>query len=374
MGRRLPDAASTTIGPRADGVGVKIVLIVEPNSRTRSMIRGVLAREGFEVLAAANAEEGWGQMASARAVQAIVIAEAKLEGSDGFAFCNRLRSNPRTAQVPIILMSRGSGEETEDLATRSGADDFVCKPAFAKDLLSLVQLRAGLPSQETRFRETTQKLPLATLLRAVLSGVRSGRIALDQGAGQITFRHGGAVDAYFGLSRGADALLPLLLLTEGGYTVTFSRTLVKGQFFAGLEELYGTVLPTVSKWVEADNRLSLGESLVVDFVSLRQALPDIPEAAHQIIRLFDGHRTVRDCVLASPLSEASTLATIQRLFEIGVLAPRAAVSNHGEAPAHSSQVPAREEYHNVHQLLGTEDAAPEAKAPPSLVRSALQIG
>src|SRR5260370_4449704 len=107
MGRRLPDAASTTIGPRAEGVGAKIVLIVEPNSRTRSMIRGVLAREGFEVLAAANAEEGWGQMASARAGPAIVLAEAKLEGSDGFPFCNRLRSNPRTAQRPVILTSRG---------------------------------------------------------------------------------------------------------------------------------------------------------------------------------------------------------------------------------------------------------------------------
>ena len=145
MGRSLPDAASTTTA-RADEVAAKIVLIVEPNSRTRSLIRGVLAREGFEVLAASNAEEGWGKMASARAVPAIVLAEAKLEGSDGFAFCNRLRSDPRTAQVPIILMSRGSGIENEDLATRSGADDFVCKPAFARDLLSLVQLRAGLPS------------------------------------------------------------------------------------------------------------------------------------------------------------------------------------------------------------------------------------
>jgi len=381
MGRPLPDAASTTIGSRADEVGAKIVLIVEPNSRTRSVIRGVLAREGFEVLVATNAEEGWGQMASARAVPAIVLAEAKLEGSDGFAFCNRLRSDPRTAQVPIILMSRGSGEENEDLATQSGADDFVCKPAFAKDLVSLVQLRAGLPSQETRFRETTQKLPLATLLRAVLSGVRSGRIELDQGAGQITFRHGGVVDAYFGRSRGADALLPLLLLTEGGYTVTFSRTLVKGQFFAGLQELYGTVLPTVSKWLEADDRLSLGESLVVDFVSLRRALPELPEAAHQVIRLFDGHRTVRDSVLASPLSEANTLATIERLFQMGVLVSRAAVKTHEGAAAKlpaetrpSSQVRAAEEYQNVHQLLVSEDAAPEAKAPPSFLRSALQIG
>ena len=381
MGRPLPDAASTTIGSRADEVGAKIVLIVEPNSRTRSVIRGVLAREGFEVRAATNAEEGWGQMAGARALPAIVLAEAKLEGSDGFAFCNRLRSDPRTAQVPIILMSRGSGEENEDLATQSGADDFVCKPAFAKDLVSLVKLRAGLPSQETRFRETTQKLPLAMLLRAVLSGVRSGRIELDQGAGQITFRHGGVVDAYFGRSRGAEALLPLLLLTEGGYTVTFSRTLVKGQFFAGLQELCGTVLPTVSKWLEADDRLSLGESLVVDFVSLRQALPDIPEAALQVIRLFDGHRTVRDCVLASPLTEANTLASIERLFQMGVLVPRAAAKSH-LAPAvvlptetrPSSPFHVTEAYHNVHQLLVGEDAALEPKAPSSSLLSALQIG
>jgi CheY-like chemotaxis protein len=380
MGRSLPDAASTTIGSRADEIGAQIVLIVEPNSRTRSVIRSVLAREGFEVRAATNAEEGWGQMAGARTLPAIVLAEAKLEGPDGFAFCNRVRSDPRTAQVPIILMSRGSGGENEDLATQSGADDFVCKPAFAKDLVSLVKLRAGLPSQETRFRETTQKLPLAMLLRAVLSGVRSGRIELDQGAGQITFRHGGVVDAYFGRSRGADALLPLLLLTEGGYTVTFSRTLVKGQFFAGLQELCGTVLPTVSKWLEADDRLSLGESLVVDFVALRQSLPEIPEATHQVIRLFDGHRTVRDCVIASPLSEANTLASIERLFRMGVLVSRGAAKSHAGEPAKlpaatrpPPKVRAAEAYQNVHHLLG-EEAAPEAKAPPSSLRAALQIG
>ena len=189
------------------------------------------------------------------------------------------------------------------------------------------------------------------------------------------------VDAYFGRSRGADALLPLLLLTEGGYTVTFSRTLVKGQFFAGLQELYGTVLPTVSRWLEAGDALSLGETLVVDFVSLRQALPEIPEAAHQVIRLFDGQRTVRDCVLASSLSEANTLASIERLFRMGVLVSRGSEKSHAGAAAKPaaetrppSQARAVEHYQNVHQLLVSEEAAPEAKAPPSFLRSALQIG
>ena len=296
------------------------VLVVEPNGRTRSIIQTMLGRKGFRVVAAGSADEGLSRIASEPMLPELVVAEARLEGSDGFALCNRLRKDRRTAQVPVILMSRSAGLRQEELATQAGADDFVAKPTFANDLVSLVQLRAGSSFGETEFRETTAELPLPVLLRALLAGVRSGRIEMTKPAGRLCFRHGGVVDASFGRTRDADALVPLLLLADGEYRVSFSRTLVQGVFYLSLKELCSSVLPAVRRWQQfIEGEPAVSARLVVDFLALRSGLTEIPQSAYRVLRLFDGRRTVRQAVLDSTLPEDTSLAVIWRLFKTGVL-------------------------------------------------------
>src|SRR5258708_5605318 len=212
VGRSLADDASVALKATPRGTRVRPVLVVEPNGKTRSIIQTVLGSKGFRVVAAGSADEGLREIESEPVAPELVVAEAKLDGSDGFSLCSRLRAHQRTAQVPIILMSSSSGAQQEEWATQAGADDFVAKPTFARDLLSLVQLRAGSSFGETNFRENTIDLPLPILLRALLAGVRSGRIELFDPSAQVTFRHGGVVDPYFALTQDPEALLPILLL------------------------------------------------------------------------------------------------------------------------------------------------------------------
>lgn len=72
----------------------------------------------------------------------LVVSELVLPDGSGFALCRRLRESPRCAQVPILLLSRWSLEEDRILAFECGADDFVAKPFFARELAS--RLRAVL--------------------------------------------------------------------------------------------------------------------------------------------------------------------------------------------------------------------------------------
>jgi CheY-like chemotaxis protein len=361
------------------------VLVVEPNRKTRSIIQTVLGREGFRVVATSTADEGLRQIDSESLPPELVVAEAKLDGADGFSLCSRLRADERTAQVPIILMSRASGVQQEELATQAGADDFVAKPTFARDLVSLVQLRAGSSFGETNFRENTAELPLPILLRALLAGVRSGRIELFDPAAQVMFRHGGVVECYFGRTRGAEALVPALLLGDGEYSVSFSRTLVRGSFYLSLKELYSTVLPAVRRWQRFADGASLSARLVVDFVAFRSSLSEIPESAHEVIRLFDGHRTVRQCVLECMLTESTALAVIWRLYKMGVLekptaqaaVPRATSRGRGsflesKERAKSDEAGESSRYENLHQFLMLEETPRIGASSP--FRSALQIG
>src|SRR6266849_3433544 len=348
VGRSLADDASVALKATPPGARARPVLVVEPNGKTRSIIQTVLGRKGFRVVAAGSADEGLRQIESEPVIPELVVAEAKLDGSDGFSLCSRLRAHERTAQVPIILMSSSSGAQQEELATQAGADDFVAKPTFARDLLSLVQLRAGSSFGETNFRENTIDLPLPILLRALLAGVRSGRIELFDPPAQVAFRHGGVVDAYFGRTRGAEALVPMLLL--------------------------------------ADGESSLSPRLVVDFVALRSALSEIPESAYEVIRQFDGHRTIRQSILDCALPESTSLAVIWRLYKMGVLVKpteQARVPRTGSlgrtsflestGPAGSEDSGQTSQYENLHQLLML-DETPRIAPASSPLRSAVQIG
>src|SRR5260370_41771040 len=137
VGRSLADDASVALKATRPGTRVRPVLVVEPNGKTRSIIQTVLGRKGFRVVAAGSADEGLRQIESEPVAPELVVAEAKLDGSDGFSLCSRLRAHERTAQLPIILMSSSSGAQQEELATQAGAYYFVSSPNFSQDSLSL---------------------------------------------------------------------------------------------------------------------------------------------------------------------------------------------------------------------------------------------
>jgi len=66
----------------------------------------------------------------------LIVSELVLPDGSGFALCRRLRESARCAQIPIVLMSRWSLEGDRILAFECGADDFVAKPFFARELAS----------------------------------------------------------------------------------------------------------------------------------------------------------------------------------------------------------------------------------------------
>ena len=61
-----------------------------------------------------------------------------LPGMDGFEICHRLRAEPATAQLPILMFSAKAQEIDKNTGLKVGADDYLSKPAAPAEIVSRV--------------------------------------------------------------------------------------------------------------------------------------------------------------------------------------------------------------------------------------------
>src|ERR687888_1114143 len=153
-----------------------LILAVEPDARTRSLLEVGLAEQGFAVVSASSAEEAEGYLHPELMLPSMILCETDLRGEDGFSLCGRVRGDARTADLPFVLLSRSGNATHRELAGGAGADQLFTKPLFLNDVVAMARLMAGRSSIGGRYEAETGSLPLSGLLRSLLSGVRSGRI------------------------------------------------------------------------------------------------------------------------------------------------------------------------------------------------------
>jgi CheY-like chemotaxis protein len=345
-----------------------MVLLVEPNESARSVMQVALTRDGFEVIAVESAEEALRHLAHGP-IPAAIVCESALPTLDGFAFCGQLRAEQSTAHVPVIILSRHAETYHPDMANGAGADDYLPKPLFARDVVSLVRLKTAPRALDGTIHAHTDGLPLPHLLRALLAGTRSGRIELSGGQAQVAFRQGRVIDASFGDFRGSDALMRVLLLAAGEYTVTLGPSLARATLSYGLRELVTAAFPRVLRWQSLVARgVPMDALLEVDFAQLSAALAELPDGVNDVVRLFDGRRTVRDVLIDCNLSEVLALEVITRLYSMGVVAPVDGTHADDEAqlaralPKLFEPAP-REAHERMSELFGAEAPAPEQEGP-----------
>lgn len=112
--------------PRVNAREGTRVLIVDDSPTIVALLRKLLQQNGYATLEAGDAEEGI-RLAQAEAPD-LVFLDIVLPGMNGFAALRQLRRDPRTKDIPIIMIS-GNEQATEQFyAQRIGADDFMKKP------------------------------------------------------------------------------------------------------------------------------------------------------------------------------------------------------------------------------------------------------
>lgn len=113
------------------------VLVVDDEDNIIELIRLGLRYEGFQVEVASNGEQG---IALAQRIDPdLVILDVMMPGIDGLEVCRRLRSNPTTHDVPILMLTAKDEVGDRILGLQIGADDYLTKPFDFYELLERIK-------------------------------------------------------------------------------------------------------------------------------------------------------------------------------------------------------------------------------------------
>ncbi|MDO8729870.1 MAG: response regulator transcription factor [Candidatus Omnitrophota bacterium] len=123
------------------------ILLVEDEKNIAKVVLYNLEREGYQVITARDGEEG---LAKARKeLPDLVILDLMLPKTDGLEVCRQLKSDPKTARIPIIMLTAKTQEADRVVGLEMGADDYVAKPFSVRELAARVKavLRRGQSSE-----------------------------------------------------------------------------------------------------------------------------------------------------------------------------------------------------------------------------------
>ncbi len=112
------------------------ILVIDDEEVIRSNVRRLLELEGYAVLSAAGGDAGL-RLALDRRPD-VVVCDLVMPDCDGYGVLKGLRDDPRTADIPVVLLTASAGEGERDFAVRAGAACYVTKPFEIKQLLHAV--------------------------------------------------------------------------------------------------------------------------------------------------------------------------------------------------------------------------------------------
>ena len=132
------------------------VLVVEDEPAQLEILAYNLESEGFLVSRARDGEEAL--LLIREDVPDVIVVDWMMPHLSGIEVCRRLKSNPETRSIPVIILSARSEDEDKVRGLEIGADDYVVKPYSVVELMARVrtQLRRSRPSslgQEIKFED-----------------------------------------------------------------------------------------------------------------------------------------------------------------------------------------------------------------------------
>ena len=140
--------------------GKGLIMAVEDTTDSLGLLANTLVAEGYEVLPADSGELALAALA--HNLPELILLDIRMPGMDGFEVCRRLKSEPRTREIPVLFLSALSEAQERVQGLKLGAVDFISKPFRKEELLArvsihleLARLRADL---EKRVAERTAEL------------------------------------------------------------------------------------------------------------------------------------------------------------------------------------------------------------------------
>jgi two-component system cell cycle response regulator len=131
------------------------ILVVDDIPANVKLLEARLLAEYFDVLTAGN---GYDALSICERTQVdLILLDIMMPGIDGFEVCERLKANPRTAHIPVVMVTALDQPSDRVRGLKAGADDFLTKPVNDLQLMSRVKslVRLKTLTDELRIRAAT---------------------------------------------------------------------------------------------------------------------------------------------------------------------------------------------------------------------------
>lgn len=124
-------------------MGSPVVMVVDDDPAVLEMIKISLETDGMDVIAAGDGAEALELLASSQ--PDVIVLDIMMPKVDGWMVLMEIRNSPRTAHIPVIMLTAKTQDLAKILAFRQGAQQYVTKPFNPMELSARIQGLAGKP-------------------------------------------------------------------------------------------------------------------------------------------------------------------------------------------------------------------------------------
>jgi len=157
------------------------VLIIEDDLVSQKLHRKVVESAGHQVTMAEDGLEGL-KYAKEQDFD-LVISDVMMPNMDGYETCERLRENPKTAQIPILLLTALDNLENKIKGFEAGADDYLAKPYEPDELMARVSVLLRRKTVSAEPRQVLEKKGKVIAVFSLRGGVGVSTIAANTAVG-----------------------------------------------------------------------------------------------------------------------------------------------------------------------------------------------
>ena len=146
------------------------ILVIDDEKDLIELVRYNLENDGFDVIAATDGQSGLEVVKKHR--PDLVVLDLMMPGLDGLQVCQQLRADPRSASIPLIMLTAKATEADRIIGLELGADDYITKPFSPREVIARVKALL----RRMNARDTQQQV------------IRCGDLSIDLSGHEVSFR------------------------------------------------------------------------------------------------------------------------------------------------------------------------------------------
>lgn len=134
------------------------ILVVEDEADIAESLKYNFEREGFRIAIAESGEKGLRLALDENRPPSLILLDLMLPGMTGIELCRRLRREPATKKIPIIMLTAKAAEMDKIKGLEIGADDYITKPFSVKEVVARIKAVLRRVDSETVQKYKDEKL------------------------------------------------------------------------------------------------------------------------------------------------------------------------------------------------------------------------